>query len=258
MTNRQITRYVTPLREGGSVPAIVEADDSGTYVAKFSGAAQGPRALAAEVIAAELARELALPIPQTTLVELPPALVRSEPDPELQQLLEKSVGLAFAIDYLPGAMVYDPGAGRVISGELASEIVWFDAWITNIDRTAKNTNLLWWHNKLWLIDHGASLYIHHTWENSHQHAEGRFSPIKHHVLIRQATSVDAAHRKLSALVTPQLMVEVVARVPDEFLVESKPGFTSDVQRKLYVYYLLHRLKHAAFVDEARSAHAASL
>src|SRR5262249_28179758 len=155
-------RYVTPLREGGSLPAIVEASDSGLYVLKFRGAGQGPLALVAELLAGEIGRALGLPIPDLVKVDVDAALGRNEADPEIRDLLKASVGLNLGLDYLPGSVTFDPAADRV-EADLASEIVWFDAFVTNVDRTARNANLLWWHRKLYLIDHGAALYFHHNW-----------------------------------------------------------------------------------------------
>src|SRR6267378_7668091 len=158
------TRYVTPLREGGSLPAIIEADDDGMYVLKFSGAGQGPKALIAELVAGEVARAAGLPVPEIVFVELDPELARTEPDPEIQALIRASAGLNLALDYLPGAVMFDPVAEKP-DAVLASAIVWFDAFVTNVDRTPRNTNMLMWHRKLWLIDHGAALYFHHNWPN---------------------------------------------------------------------------------------------
>src|SRR5256884_6655314 len=156
------TRYVTPLHEGGSLPAIVEADDDGMYVLKFRGAGQGPKALIAELVAGELARAAGLPVPELVFVELDPDLARTEPDPEIQDLIRASAGLNLALDYLPGSVTFDPVAEK-IAPDLASRIVWFDAYVTNVDRTARNTNMLIWHRKLRLIDHGAAVYFHHSW-----------------------------------------------------------------------------------------------
>src|SRR3954470_12286880 len=158
------TRYVTPLREGGSLPAIVEADDDGLYVLKFRGAGQGPKALIAELLAGELARALRLPVPEIVFVELGEELARTEPDPEIQDLIRASAGLNLALDYLPGSITFDPAADADEAG-LASSVVWFDAYVTNVDRTARNTNMLMWHRRLWLIDHGAALYFQHNWDN---------------------------------------------------------------------------------------------
>src|SRR6185295_6957802 len=153
------TRYVTPLREGGSLPAIIEADDDGMYVLKFRGAGQGPRALIAELVAGEIARAAGLPVPEIVLAELDPELARTEPDPEIQDLIRASAGLNLALDYLPGSVTFDPLAEQT-DADLASRIVWFDAFVTNVDRTPRNANMLMWHRRLWLIDHGAALYFH--------------------------------------------------------------------------------------------------
>ena len=162
----RVTRYVTPLREGGSLPAIVDADDEGMYVVKFRGAGQGTRALVAELVSGEIARAIGLPVPELVFAELDRDLSRTEPDPEIHQLIYDSAGLNIAVDYLPGSVSFDPAVHR-IDGELASRIVWFDALVTNVDRTARNTNMLVWHRKPWLIDHGATLYFHHAtgWEH---------------------------------------------------------------------------------------------
>src|SRR5436190_5872215 len=185
----EATRYVTPLREGGSLPALVEASDEGLYVLKFSGAGQGPKALVAEVLAGELARVLGLAVPELALVELDPALGQAEPDPEIQDLLRASAGLNLGVDFLPGALPFSPAAGPAPPPELAAEIVWFDALVTNVDRTAKNTNLLLWHGRLWLIDHGASLYFHHSAERDPGHARRPFTAIAEHVLLPFAGSI---------------------------------------------------------------------
>ena len=167
------TRYVTPLREGGSLPAIVEADDDGMYVLKFRGAGQGPKALIAELVAGEIARAAGLPVPEIVFVELDPELARTEPDPEIQALIRASAGLNLALDYLPGAVTFDPVAEHP-DADLASAIVWFDAYVTNVDRTPRNTNMLIWHRRLWLIDHGATLYFHHTWTNYRERSRDPF------------------------------------------------------------------------------------
>src|SRR5215831_7278140 len=194
------TRYVTPLREGGSLPAIVEADDDGMYVLKFRGAGQGPKALIAELVAGEMARVAGLPVPEIVFVELDADLARTEPDPEIQDLIRASGGLNLALDYLPGAIMFDPVAEQ-IEARLASQIVWFDAYVTNIDRTPRNTNMLMWHRQLWLIDHGAALYFHHSWSNYRERTSDPFRLIKDHVLLRSAAQLEAADLHLSKLIT---------------------------------------------------------
>ena len=187
----QATRYVTPLREGGSLPAIVEADDLGLYVLKFYGAGQGPLALAAEVIAGEIGRLLGLPVPELVLVQVAEAFGRNEQDSEVRDLLRASTGLNLGMDYLPGSLMFDPAAGDRADAEFASRLVWFDAFVTNVDRTARNPNLLCWHKKLYPIDHGAALYFHHNWQNIPTAAVARFSPIRDHVLLRWASQLEA-------------------------------------------------------------------
>jgi hypothetical protein len=252
------TRYVTPLREGGSLPAIVEADDDGLYVLKFRGAGQGPKALIAELLAGELARALALPVPEIVFVELGAELARTEPDPEIQDLIRASAGLNLALDYLPGSITFDPAADAVETG-LASAVVWFDAFVTNVDRTARNTNMLMWHRRLRLIDHGAALYFHHIWENYLERSRMPFAQVKDHVLLPSASALEEADARLAALVTPELIESLVALVPDEWL-GAEPRFSdADAHRAAYVEYLLSRLQAPRdFVREAVNARAVSV
>ncbi len=253
MPLRQVaaTRYVTPLREGGSLPAIVEADDSGLYVVKFRGAGQGVRVLVAELICAELARALGLPVPETALVELPEALGRNEPDPEIHDLLLASVGSNFGLDYLPGAVTFDPIAGPPPEPDLASAIVWFDAFVTNVDRTAKNPNLLSWHRRLYLIDHGAALYFHHDWSNVDQQAEAPFAASARHVLLPFATKLKEADQRLRPMLSASVFERAVAQLPDDWL-RSEPLLpTPDAARAGYVRFLTRRLAAAdRFLEEA--------
>ncbi len=215
------TRYVTPLHEGGSLPAIVEADDDGMYVLKFRGAGQGSRALIAELVGGELARALGLPVPEIVLMELDADLARTEPDPEIQDLIKKSAGLNLALDYLPGSVMFDPVAAQPAPG-LASDIVWFDAYITNVDRTARNTNMLMWHRQLTLIDHGAALYFHHSWDNYLERSLDAFHRVKDHVLLPFAASLRESDAKLSARLTPELVGSIVAMIPDAWLTGASP------------------------------------
>jgi hypothetical protein len=194
------TRYVTPLREGGSLPAIVEADDDGLYVCKFRGAGQGPRALAAEIVAGELARGLGLPVPDLVLVELDAELARAEPDPEIQDLIRASDGLNLGVDFLPGALPYSPAAPP--DPDLAAAVVWLDALVENVDRTPRNPNLLRWHGRLWLIDHGASLFVHHGAADPLQLARRPFPAIREHVLLGAAGSVLEADAALAERADP--------------------------------------------------------
>jgi hypothetical protein len=209
------TRYVTPLREGGSLPGVVEADDLGTYVVKFRGAGQGLKALVAEVIAGELARRLELPIPELVMTELDPVVARAEPDEEVQELIKASAGANLGMDFLPGALGYDPVAHPVDAG-LASRIVVFDAFVENVDRSWRNPNLLIWHGGLWLIDHGATLYFHHNWARAANVVHRPYS-WDDHVLKPYATAVKDAGAELAPRLTPRLLEEVIALVPDEWL-----------------------------------------
>ena len=240
------TRYVTPLREGGSLPAIVEADDLGTYVLKFRGAGQGRKALVAELVAGEIARRLDLLVPEVVLAYLAPELGRSEPDPEIQDLLKRSPGLNLALDYLPGSLGFDPLVEPPDS-DLASRIVWFDALVTNVDRTPRNTNLLVWHNRLWLIDHGASLYFHHNWPATDGTAleatsQRPFAAARDHVLLPFAGTIPEADAALAPRLTPDVLRAVVDLIPDEWLA-NEPGFGSPEEvRSAYVAYLSARLR----------------
>jgi len=216
-----VTRYVTPLREGGSLPAIVEADDDGMYVLKFRGAGQGARALVAELVSGEIARALGLPIPELVFVDLDPDLARTEPDPEIQALIRASAGLNLALDYLPGSVSFDPVAQK-LAPDLASRIVWFDAFVSNVDRTPRNTNMLMWHRRLWLIDHGATLYFHHApgWADDAARPGDRFAPIKDHVLLPAANLLKDVDAEMTAKVTAEVIDRVVELIPDEWLGES--------------------------------------
>jgi HipA-like kinase len=250
------TRYVTPLREGGSLPAIVEADDDGMYVLKFRGAGQGPKALIAELIAGEIGRALGLPVPEIVFVDVDPMLGRAEPDPEIQELLERSVGLNLALDYLPGSVMMSP-ATFAPEPELASKVVWFDAYVTNVDRTPQNPNLLVWHKRLWLIDHGASLYFHHTWDNPAQQSKSAFPMIRDHVLLPFATEIATVDAEMRAKLTPELLETIVATIPDSWLGDQLEFLTLDEHRAAYVTYLTDRLAAADnFVQEAVRARAA--
>jgi hypothetical protein len=256
------TRYITPLREGGSLPAVVQADDGQLYVMKFTGAGQGPRALVAELIAGELARALGLAVPPLALLDLDPAFGRTEGDPEILALLQGSAGLNLGMRFLPMAFAFSPLLEPAPDSALASAIVWFDAYISNVDRTARNTNMLLWQDRLWLIDHGAALFFHHAgdWLGSYAgRSASPFAPIKDHVLLRWAgdlAAVDARHRsQLSA----QVIEQAVAAVPDAWLNGRDAGAPASVQRAAYVDYLLRRLDASqSFVQEALRARQALL
>jgi len=255
------TRYVTPLREGGSLPAVIEADDDGLYVLKFRGAGQGPRALIAELVAGEIARALELPMPEVVFVELDAELARTEPDPEIQDLIRASAGLNLALDYLPGSTTFDPLAWQP-DAELASRIVWFDALVSNIDRTPRNSNLLLWHRRLWLIDHGAALYFHHDWHDHLERATRPFPQIKDHVLLRFASQIAEVDTPMAAKLSTATIEAIVALIPDTWL-DDHSGFASHAaHRDAYVQYLTRRLQAprafsqqaASEADGARSAH----
>ena len=250
------TRYVTPLREGGSLPAIVEADDDGLYVLKFRGAGQGPKALIAELVAGEIGRALGLPVPEIVFVELDAALARSEPHQEIQDLIAASAGLNLALAYVGGALAYEPLLPPPEALALASAIVWFDAYTTNVDRTARNTNMLVHDRQLWLIDHGAALYVHHTWAGYIERSRGAFPQIKDHVLLPYADALPEADMVLSPLLSPDLIHSIVALIPDGWL-DNEPSFASrDEHRAAYASYLLSRLAEPhAFVEEALDARA---
>lgn len=251
------TRYVTPLREGGSLPAIVEADDCGLYVVKFIGAGHGAKALIAEQVSGELARAAGLRIPEIVGVWVDAALGRNEPDAEIRELLRASVGLDLGLDFLPGSITFDPVASPPPSAEEASAIVWFDAFTRNVDRTARNPNLLCWHRQLWLIDHGASLYFHHAWADADAGSRSPFAAIKDHVLLPWASDVAGAGVHLSARLGRDTLEQVLAEVPDAWLT-GEPRFATPAEhRAAYVRQLEQRLASAPlFVEEVQRARAA--
>ncbi len=252
----QATRYVTPLREGGSLPAIVEADDLGLYVLKFRGAGQGPLALVAELIAGEIGRSLGLKVPELVLVEVDSTLGRNEPDEEIRDLLRASVGLNLALDFLPGSTMFDPAAGDRADARLASEAVWFDAFVTNVDRTAKNPNLLYWHKTLHFIDHGAALYFHHNWQNIEKSAESAFPPIRHHVLLQWASAIEAVAEASRKRLSIEVFERILESVPDAWLLPEPGISTPAAKRAAYVDYFRRRLSASSnFVQEALRARA---
>lgn len=251
----QAARYVTPLREGGSLPAVIEGDDDGLYVLKFRGAGQGPKALVAELVAGEIARALGLPMPELVFVQLEAELARTEPDPEIQELIRASDGLNLALDYLPGAINFDPVAEQ-LPGSLASEIVWFDAFVSNVDRSFRNPNLLIWHRKPWLIDHGAALYFHHGWDGSPSHAGSAFPMIREHVLLPQADDIASADSRLSPKLTRETFEAILAQVPEAWLVGIDTPRDPVEHRAAYVEHFMQRLaQRQRFVEEAVHARA---
>jgi hypothetical protein len=246
-----VTRYVTPLREGGSLPAIAEADDNFLYVLKFRGAGQGPKALIAEVIGGELARALGFKVPEIVFANLDTAFGRTEPDEEIQDLLKASVGLNLALHYLSGAITFDAVVTQP-SALLSSQIVWLDCLITNVDRTPRNTNMLMWHKELWLIDHGAALYFHHSWDNWQEQATRPFVPIKDHVLLPWATELDVVDGQFKSILTEDKIRKIVHLIPDEWLEEE--NITATQKREVYIQFLVARLAASAtFIEEANYA-----
>ncbi|HEX8848919.1 MAG TPA: HipA family kinase [Gemmatimonadaceae bacterium] len=252
------TRYLQPLREGGSLPAVVDTGADGLFVVKFRGAGQGPKALIAELIVGMLARAAALPTPELALIDVGPAFGRSEPDPEIQEILKKSHGINVGLRYLDGAFNFDASAAReLVSAELATRLVWFDAFVTNPDRTHRNPNLLVWRREPWLIDHGAALYAHHDWQSvDAARARGAFPLIKSHVLLEESGDLRAIDGEMRAALAPAID-DVLRAVPDELLLDSVNGrefATGDDARARYRGYLTTRLDASAgFVDAAIEA-----
>ena len=248
-----VTRYILPLREGGSLPALVEADDGFRYVVKFRGAGQGIKVLVAELLVGELARFLGLRVPELVFCELNEAFGRAEPDEEIQDLLKASVGQNLALHFLAGASTFDPLVTKV-APRLASQIVWLDCLTLNVDRTARNTNMLIWHQELWLIDHGAALYIHHTGPAWAQPRPRPFPQVKDHVLLPQASELAAVDAEYRARLTPEVLHAIVALVPDEWLTDESSDLAPAERRAEYVRFLSARLAASeSFVHEAQQA-----
>jgi hypothetical protein len=248
------TRYVLPLREGGSLPAIVEADDLGLYVVKFRGAGQGPLALIAELICGEIARALGLRVPELVFAEIDPVLGRNEPDYEIRQLLKASPGLNLGLDYLPGSTMFDPAARDTASPAEASLLVWFDAFVQNVDRTPRNANLLVWHSKLYPIDHGAALFFHHDWPSRESKIESPFSEIKHHVLLPWACQIEEAAQSAHQRLTPAILAATVQAVPESWLEAVPDGVPAPDRRAGYIDFLIRRLA-ASSIFEKEAIHA---
>lgn len=248
-----ITRYVTPLREGGSMPALAEADDGFLYVIKFRGAGQGVKALIADFIGGELARAAGLHTPELVFATLDEAFGRTEPDEEIQDLLKASVGLNLGVHYLSGSITYDAMV-TALAPDLASKIVWLDAFLTNVDRTVKNTNMLTWNKQLWLIDHGASLYFHHTWDHWQEQATKPFVMIKDHVLLAMASELNATHEFMLSRITPTLIQNVVNALPDDWLHNVQVDLSANEVREVYKQFLTIRLTHSStFLNAALHA-----
>ncbi|GEC72555.1 hypothetical protein SAMN05443543_101439 [Flavobacterium flevense] len=248
-----VTRYITPLREGGSLPALAEADDDFKYVLKFRGAGHGVKALIAEFLGGQIAKILGLPVPELVFAQLDEAFGRTEADEEIQDLLKFSQGLNLGLHYLSGAITYDAAANDC-EALLASKIVWLDAFITNVDRTFKNTNLLIWKKELWLIDHGASFYFHHSWINWEKTAVTPFALIKDHVLLPKASKLEEAHQQCISALNDSILSEIVNQIPEDWLQWEDQAITADEIKAIYFQFLSLRLQNAEiFLKQAQDA-----
>ncbi|WP_289060744.1 HipA family kinase [uncultured Zobellia sp.] len=248
-----VVQYLKPLREGGSLPGIVKADDEFLYALKFRGAGQGKKALIAELIGAELARAMELKVPEIVFMNLDDSFSKTEPDEEIQDLLKFSVGLNLGLHFLSGAIVYDPLVS-VADPLTASKVVLLDSMISNIDRTAKNTNLLNWHKELWLIDHGSSFYFHHNWETWQTHLERTFPAIKDHVLLERATQLPQASGIIKKRISEEVITEIVSKIPEDWLSSESDPLTPHEKRDAYMKFLNTRLgKLDVLVKEAEDA-----
>jgi hypothetical protein len=249
------TRYVVPLREGGSLPAVVDTDADGTFVVKFRGAGQGPKALIAEAIVALVALHLGLPVPRPAILDLEDGFGRGEPDPEIQDILQSSVGANFGLEFVHGALAFDPAVdARLVSPEFAADVVWLDAYVTNVDRTPRNTNLLVAGQQVWLIDHGAALFFHHRWAGWRERIQSPFTQIADHVLLHMAGDLRVADARLRPQLSGELLTSILAGVPEEWF-EGEAEFSDiEAHRDAYVSYLLERLSGPRpWLDEALAA-----
>ena len=250
-----VTRYILPLREGGSLPALAEADDDFKYVLKFRGAGHGVKALISELIGGKISQVLGFRIPELVFANLSEDFGRTEADEEIQDLLKNSCGLNLALHYLSGAITYDPVAVKIDS-KLSSEIVWLDAFLTNIDRTFRNTNMLMWHQELWLIDNGASLYFHHNWDNWEKNAVSPFVMIKDHVLLPQASELDEVNERFKAILTDDVLREIVELIPEDWLQWNDTDLNPNEIKEVYFQFLTRRLANSDnFLNEAKNARA---
>ncbi|HEY5593143.1 MAG TPA: HipA family kinase [Paludibacter sp.] len=248
-----VTRYITPLREGGSLPALAEADDDFKYVVKFRGSGHGTKMLISELIGGIVAKLLKLRVPELVFVQLDEAFGQTEGDEEIQDLLQGSRGLNLGLHFLSGALTFDPVTTKV-DGLLASKIVWMDAFLTNVDRTVKNTNMLMWHKDLWLIDHGATLYFHHSWTNHEKQALTPFALIKDHVLLPFADQLETVDAECKEILTDEIIREIVSLIPDSFANWTEDGNTPETIREVYYQFLTSRLSNSSiFLNEALHA-----
>jgi HipA-like protein len=249
------SRYVVPLREGGSLPAVVDTDTDGSFVVKFRGAGQGPKALIAEVLVAQIASHLGLSVPRAAIIDLDEGFGRGEPDPEIQDILRGSVGTNFGLEFVAGALAFDPAADlRMVSPEFAADVVWLDAYTTNVDRTSRNTNLLVSGQRIWLIDHGAALFFHHRWTGWRDRIQSPFVQIADHVLLHVAGDLFAADERLRPRLDESVLLDIVRSVPDEWFDEEPEFADTGAQRDAYVTYLRERLNGARpWLAEAAAA-----
>jgi hypothetical protein len=258
LRTENVIRYITPLREGGSLPALAEADDGFKYVLKFRGGGHGTKALISELLGGEIARALGLRVPEIVFLNLDEAFGQSEGDEEIQDLLQASRGLNMGLHYLSGALTFDPVVNDVDS-LMASRIVWLDAFLTNIDRTVKNTNMLLWHRELWLIDQGASFFFHYSWVNWEKHAVSPFVQIKDHALLRYADRLKEADAEFKQILTPEKIKEIVALIPDDWLHWSDAPGDPEHIREVYCEFMTRRVAHSEiFVKEAQDARKTSI
>jgi len=248
-------RYITPLREGGSMPALVEADDGQQYVVKMRGAGQGTLALVAELVVGEIARALGLLVPELVFVHIDPLFGRAERDPEIRDLLRASPGINIGLKFLSGATMFDPAAGDTVDPRTASLAVWLDAFTLNVDRTSRNANLLLCRasgrsgQTVWLIDHGAALYFHHNWPSAEQKALAPFEQITEHILLRWATEMPAASTHAHAVLTAELLANIVAQIPDDWLETEGSEASAEQRRGEYLRFFLRRLEHSSIFEE---------
>lgn len=250
LRHQQVVRYITPLREGGSLPALTEADDGFKYVLKFRGAGHGTKALIAELIGGEVARALGFRVPELVFLDLDEDFGRTEPDEEIQDLLRASHGENLGMHFLSGAVTVDPYVNK-IDGKLASAIVWLDAFLANVDRTVQNTNMLVWNDEVWLIDHGASLYFHHAGTDAEQAALSPFPYVKSHALLRKADCIEAVDKEMRQKITPRTLKKIVSMIPDSWLSWEGDEKTPAEHRQMYETFLTTRLANSSiFVKRA--------